>query len=458
MGKRNIEVEGFSLWKLSWPLWIQLILVYAIMLTDSFFLSKFSDDYAASIGAIFPIYAIFYMLFNQMGQAGCSVASQYMGAKKNEQIISTYMTSVFIMLITGIIASAFMFTFSRDIGTWVGLTPQNNEITRIYISFTGTSLVLESLKSAYNGILSSKGKTFWNMIVSILYNITNILINVLFLTGFLGVPKLGVSGVAISTVISELIALATLMFIVHVKEQIKFSFKDFTSKFKYLWKQVVKIGIPSSLEPISVQLVGYVVTLIVVGLGMNALAAKTYTFNLMSLITAWSVGIGVGTAIIVAHSVGAKKYEGADKQLHKSIVFSSGICFLMVLVFLICSSLIFRLFTENKEIINLGIKLLIISLFWEPIRAINIITAYSLSAAGDARFCAISGTIIMWIVGLPLCYLISITLGFGLIGIWFALFLDEVIRGIVYYFRWRKKRWQKMGITENKQNMAITEK
>jgi putative MATE family efflux protein len=447
--------NGLKLWKLSWPIFIQLLLVYGILLTDSLFLSKISDASAGSIGAIFPILAIFYMVFNQMGQAGCSVALQYIGAQKSEQASTVYFVSIILLAIIGGIASVIVFSFSSVIGTWVGLRGEGNAIAAVYLSIVGPALIFEAIKSAYNGILNSKGKTKWNMTVSIVYNVINIAFNTFYYYGWFGLPKSGVVGVAVSTVIAQLCGVGLLVILVHGKEKVLYKAVQSAVKVKTLFQQILKIGIPSSLEPVSVQVVTYVVTIFVVGLGTDVLATRTYVFNLTSLIISWSVAIGVGTLIIVAHAIGAKEFAKANRQIHASMLLSSLVCFGAVLILYLFANPILGYFTSNPEIIRLSKQILIVSLFWEPIRAINIILAYSLTSSGDARFSAFSGIAIMFGLGIPLCYLMGNYFGLGLVGIWIALLMDEAIRASVYYARWRSRKWEKYRIVSEEPNEVI---
>ena len=440
------EVHGLKLWKLSWPLFVQLSLVYGILLTDSFFLSRISDNYVASIGAIFPVFCICYMLFNQVSQASVSVASQYIGGKKYDQVIPAYMTSVIIMTIIGFIVATAMLLFSDILAGLFGLSESNAQVASIYIKIVGSGLIFDSIKSAYTGILSSKGKTKLIMVISIIYNLVNILLNSVFVFGIFGAPKIGVYGICIATVFSQFFAIVCFATIVHLKEKIVFSFTILKGKFVVLTKQILNIGLPASIEPISVQLQGVVMNIVVIGFGMAAMAAKTYAFNMLALISAWSVSIGVGTLIIVAHSVGAKEYNNANKQLHSSIYLSTAVSFSAVLILTIFSKQICGIFTTDPAMIDLVRNLFIISAFCEPIKGVNIIVVYSLSSAGDSKYASIAGSIVMWVLGVPLCYILGVTMGLGLIGVWLGITIDELLRCCVYYMRWRKRKWEKTGV------------
>ncbi|HZG76982.1 MAG TPA: MATE family efflux transporter, partial [Paenibacillus sp.] len=79
----------------------------------------------------------------------------------------------------------------------------------------------------------------------------------------------------------------------------------------------------------------------------------------------------------------------------------------------------------------------------EPGRNFNVIMERSLHAAGDARYSMFAALAVTWLASVPLIYLFGVHWGFGLYGIWFVFIFDEWVRGLLLYFRWRSRAWQK---------------
>lgn len=100
-----------------------------------------------------------------------------------------------------------------------------------------------------------------------------------------------------------------------------------------------------------------------------------------------------------------------------------------------------QLFTGNQEIIALTKRLFLFSIFLELGRATNIIVISSLNATGDVRFPFICGIIVMWIVSLPFSYLLGVYAGLGLVGVWLAYIIDEGLRAVLMFRRWRSRVW-----------------
>jgi Na+-driven multidrug efflux pump len=101
-----------------------------------------------------------------------------------------------------------------------------------------------------------------------------------------------------------------------------------------------------------------------------------------------------------------------------------------------------RLFTDDLVVLTLLVSVAIADIFLEFGRVMNVVVNRAIKACGDARYPLISIIIVEWIFILPLAYLLGDWLELGLLGIWIALALDEVVRGINLFIRWKSKRWQ----------------
>jgi Na+-driven multidrug efflux pump len=97
-------------------------------------------------------------------------------------------------------------------------------------------------------------------------------------------------------------------------------------------------------------------------------------------------------------------------------------------------------------VLTLAHSVLIAAIVLETARPINIIAGSALRASGDAIYTSLMGSSIMFLWSVPAVYFFSVPLEWGLVGVWFGMATDEMIRSFVNYRRWKKGRWKQTGI------------
>ncbi|HEX3021139.1 MAG TPA: MATE family efflux transporter, partial [Lachnospiraceae bacterium] len=104
---------------------------------------------------------------------------------------------------------------------------------------------------------------------------------------------------------------------------------------------------------------------------------------------------------------------------------------------------ILGLFTHNPDIISIAKTILFIDIFVEFGRAFNHVISNALRGAGDVLYSMMVSIVSCWTIGILLSYILCIHLGLGLAGCWIAFAIDESFRGLLYYHRFRTKKWTK---------------
>ncbi|MFR1837101.1 MAG: MATE family efflux transporter, partial [Turicibacter sanguinis] len=105
------------------------------------------------------------------------------------------------------------------------------------------------------------------------------------------------------------------------------------------------------------------------------------------------------------------------------------------------SDFLFGILTSDANILSLGHTLLLINVFLEIGRATNLVLTNALKAAGDINYPFILGIVGMWVICIPVAYVLGIWFGLGLAGIWIAFAVDECFRGLVFTIRWKSQKW-----------------
>lgn len=436
-----------GMWEVTWPLLLSLALSLSLHFVDGFFLSRVSDRAAGAVGTLFPLLGAAIVLFSAVGQAGASVASQLIGARRHVEAPVAYLALIVFNLVVGLGTSAFFFGFHGQLPELLGLGAEGASYAKEYLALLGGLQFLKAVQVAYANILMSRGETRWVLVEALVTNVCNMGLNAAFLNGAFGLPKLGVQGVALATVISLAVGLGFTMCVVHLRFRIRL---PLGAPWRELWarmKTILNIGLPSALEPISYQAMQMAVNTLVISWGAAALAARVYVFNFVIITTIlWGIAFGVGTQILIAHRIGARSFDDAGLVLKRGLAFAIVGNLVISVTLAVFHRPLLAMLTEDPAVHAHASPLFLIGILVEPARAANIVVGGALRSSGDARYTSTVGVLLMWLVGVPACYFFGNTLGWGLAGVGLAFALDETVRGIVNYRRWRGGRWKELGV------------
>jgi len=428
-----------SLFRLSWPMFIEELTAGITSFADIFFISMISSEAAASVGMLSPVLFLGYFILPQFTSAGTSVAAQYMGAKREENVVPAWAANILISTAIGLILALTLFAASHFVGLALGMTQVQNSYASAYLSVIVFNFILVGVRFSYCSILASKGLTRWNMVASIVTNVVNIPLIWALMTGFWIFPKLGIPGVALATVISYLVGFAIVFYLVHFRLKVNFFVKGLIPRIKEVILPILKIGIPAALEPFSYTVQNLIVSVIIIKLGTVAMAANTFAGKFMFLDMATSWSLTMGGQILMSHYLGAGRIDDV-KKCWNQIAASISLCaFAIILVIVIFNRQFLSIFTADPAILSASFSLLLIMLAMEPIRSINVLGGIALKTVGDGKFSVILSLVFMW--GLVPVIVLSSVLGFGIVGVWACLLLDETLRACVNLWRWKSNRW-----------------
>ena len=105
---------------------------------------------------------------------------------------------------------------------------------------------------------------------------------------------------------------------------------------------------------------------------------------------------------------------------------------------------LFGVFTQDPRIIALGKQILFVEIFLEIGRCFNIVLVRNLQAVGDVKLTVSVGIASQWIIAVGVAWLLSVPAGLGLVGIWIAFAIDENVRAVILYLRWKHGKWKKL--------------
>ena len=440
--QNTTDVKNMSLFKLGWPIFIQSLLSMCLGYIDTLMISRYSDTAVGGIGNANQITGFLTLAFSIISTATAVITAQYLGAKIRNKINTIYSVSMAFNLVLSLLISLIILIFNRPILKMMNVQKIMFEDASSYMVIVGGFIFLEAVFDIYSQIFRSNGKTKIGMVISIVMNLTNITGNYMFLYGPLKFLHLGVKGVALSTTISRVVAV--IIAIIYFKKNI-----DGSISIKYLipfdfeiFKKLLLVGLPSAGENISYNVAQIILLMFINSLSAVAVNTRIYANILSSFAYLFSISSAMATSIIVGHLVGGKEYDNAYTKVLNTLKKAMVLSIIIAIINYIISPFTFGLFTDNSQVVSLGHKIMFICIFLEIGRCTNLVVINSMRAAGDIKFPTFLGMASMWGISVFGGYILGNVMGFGLQGIWIAMALDEIVRGIVVLARWINGNWR----------------
>ncbi len=440
-GKTIVIDEKTSLLILAGPMFLELLLNTMLNNVDTLMLSHY-DEYA--VGAVGNANIIMFMMnifFNVIATATSVVVAQYLGAKQYDRMNMIYTLAVAVNLVIGIMLSGAFCAANPLIMDFLNVSPEMRPYSMIYIYIVGGGGFVSAVSNVMLQILRCNGFTKIGMWVTFAINIINIGGNYLFLYGPLSHLNMGVAGVAISTVAARFLALIALITFFYITKTGKLSLHYLMPFPGRLLAKMIKIGLPTAGEHLTYNLYQTTLLSFVNAMGNDAVNARAYCNALISFAMIFSNAAAMSTQIITGHLVGADKPDEAYKRVFKTLRTSMPITIALATANALLCTHTLQFFTQNQNIIALGRMVMIVDIFVETGRCLNMTFVSSLKAAGAYVFPLIMGIVCNWGLGLTTGYAVGVVMGVGVAGIFVGTATDEIIRGLIVMYYWYRKKW-----------------
>ena len=424
------------------PIFFELLLVTIVGNIDTIMLGYYSDEAVGAIGGITQLLNIQNVIFSFINMATAILTAQFLGAKDYKRVKQVISVSLVLNVLLGLILGGIYLFFWESLLQKINLPAELIGIGKYYFQMVGGLCILQGIILSCGAILKSHGRPTETLIINVGVNILNIIGNAFFIFGWLGMPVLGPTGVGISTVISRGIGCVAAFYMMC-------KYCNFTFKKKYIKpfpfkivKNILSIGLPTAGENLAWNVGQLMIVAMVNTMGTTIIASRTYLMLISSFTMTLSIALGQGTAIQVGHLVGAGEIKEVYHKCLKSLKIAFIFAFVTTSLVFLFRNPIMSIFTTNPDILKASLKIFPLMILLEMGRVFNIVIINSLHAAGDIKFPMFMGIICVFAVAVLFSYIFGISLGWGLAGIWIANAMDEWIRGLAMYFRWKSKKWQ----------------
>ena len=381
-----MEGERKTLTQLSVPICLETLFYMLSGMVDTLMLSSVSDQAVGAVGTANTYIGVFIIMFGVISSGMVAVMSQNIGAGKPGIAYQARQLGLVFNALTGILMSFILAAFSGWILKIVSIAPALLEPAETYLKIVGGASFLNALIPIFSSYLRVFGYTKHSLIGTVVGNVINIILNSVFLFVF----NWGVMGVAAATVFSKVVNLIIVAAMGAVLIKAKQS--------------------PERAQPRKI--------------------------------------LAQANAIMTGWRIGAKKYEECDRGTRKAVIYGLVTATCFSVTFAITGRFIVHIFTNDIQMIELVVKLLVVDIFLEFGRVTNLVYGQALKTSGDAIFPVIMGAIFMYLFAVGGTYFLGIHMGLLAVGAYIAMAGDECARAVGMVLRWKSGKWKSKSLVE----------
>lgn len=437
--KMGVMPVNKLLMNMSLPMMISMLVQALYNVVDSIFVSRIDENALTAVSMAFPIQSLMIALGAGTGVGVNALLSRSLGEKDYDRVNKAAGNGIFlaginylVFLLVGILVTTpFYLSQTKDAQI---LSYGQQYLTIICCCSFGMygQFIFERL-------LQSTGRTFYTMITQSIGAIINIILDPIFIFGYFGIPKMGVAGAAIATVIGQIVA-GTIALVINIKknDEIQLRLKGFRPDGKTI-ARIYEVGIPSIIMQAIGSVMTYGMNRILIAFSSTAVAVFGVYFKLQSFIFMPVFGLNNGMVPIIAYNYGAGKKDRLIKTLKLSIIYAVGLMLLGVIIFQLFPAPLFALFDASETMLAIGIPALrIISLSF-IFAGFCIVCGSLFQALGNGVYSMVVSIARQLLVLLPVAYLLSLS---GKVeAVWWAFPIAEIVSlSLTVFFMFRINR------------------
>lgn len=348
----TMEINPLLL-KLSIPMMISMLVQALYNIVDSIFVSRINEYALRAVSLAFPIQSLMIAVAVGTAVGINAFLSKTLGEKDFEKADIIAKNGIFLAIASYVAFAVIGLLVSRPFFASQTEVLEVREYGVTYLTICCVAGMGIFLQTTFERLLQATGKTFYTMITQGTGAVINIILDPILIFGYFGMPRMGIAGAAVATVIGQIIAaILALVFNLKCNRELNISMKGFRPN-GHLIVQIYKVGAPSIVVQAIGSLMTYGMNLILAAFGSAQTVFGIY-FKLQSFVFMPVFGLNNGMVPIIAYNYGAGHKDRVIKTIKHSVAYGVGIMFAGLLAMHIFPAQLMRMFDAEESLIAIG--------------------------------------------------------------------------------------------------------
>ncbi len=435
-----------NIWHMSWSMLLVMLFNFFVGLTDIYVAGFIGPEVQAVVGFVSELFFLIIIVANAISIGTVALVSRAVGAGNLEDARSAARQSLFFVVLCAIALTAAGLIFHEKIISLANFPEDVRMITGEFFTIYVLALLPNYIVIVSNAIFRAGGEVKLTLVAMFFVSLINIVLDFLLVFGLMSFEGIGYKGIAFATAIS--MTAGTMICIALFRNS---RWKNVLSGSwrlsGNLLKRIFLLSWPSALIQISWSTGNIIIYNILSRLqevSITAMAAFTSGLRIEAFIYMPAFALHMAASVLTGQNLGAGSPERAERIGWK--ISASGVTAisLLALPVFIWAEPLASIIAKDQLVLEETARYLRIMMFSEPFMALSLILGGCLQGAGDTKGTMLVIVISLWIIRLPLAYILAVTAGYGALGVWLAMIISMFVQGIVMTIRFKRGRWKEI--------------
>ena len=409
---------------------------------DMIWVGKLGPSSIAGVGVSGMVVMLVNSAMAGLYQGLRAMVARAVGAGNHEEANHVAQQALVVSLAYSLIMAVIGIFFARPILMIMGVGEDviDQGVPYLRINFIG--MVSMSLRMVTEASMQASGDAVKPMWVAVFFRIFHVALSPFLIFGLWIFPRLGVSGAAVTNVFSQgLGAGIGLWFVFSGRTRLRLTLRNFHLDGRLIWR-IVKIGLPASIMGMEQNLATLVLTWFMTPYGTLAVAGHTLNQRIAMFVFVPAMGLGQAAGVLTGQNLGA----GRPDRAVRIGWLGSGLLSVLMLVLsgaiLLWAEQIIRIFSSDPELIGVASTFVRIAAVGNLLVGLNTSLQQCISGAGDTLPPMLITLLNLWLLQVPLAFILSQHTGLGVYGVRWAMASGGIGAAIAYVAYFRLGRWK----------------
>lgn len=437
-----------NIWQLSWPMLIIMVLNFLIGIVDIYVAGLISPMVQAAVGFVTQLYFLVIIVANAISIGTLALVSRAIGAGNRYRALEVSRQSIIFSILVTLVIMAVFLVWNREIIAIAGFPDEIRGIAETFLRIFTFALGPNYILIVASAIFRASGEVKKPLLAMALVSALNIVGDFALVFGFSSIPALGYPGIALSGAFS-VTAGTVASLLMFTSRQWKNIYRDKWRISPDLIRAIARIGWPAAILQMSWNFATIIIYNILSHLrkeNIIALAALANGLRIEAIIYLPAFALNMAASVLVGQNLGAGNPGRAERLAWITAWAGVAIISAMALIVFVWADFFASMVAQDTTVREETVRYLRITMISEPFLALSLVLGGGLQGAGDTRSTMWVAFISMWLIRLPLAWLLSLNLGLGPLGVWSAMTCSMMMQGLMMSWRFRQGKWKQIKV------------